>query len=71
MKRSIAHKHKHTHTTLRASQEFYHWRREVVGACRPSAAHYAVAAFQKRCLREGRQCDVLTQNIDGLHQVRG
>jgi NAD-dependent SIR2 family protein deacetylase len=51
-------------------QEFYHYRREIAGACRPNAAHYALTAFQKRLAREGRTVDIITQNVDGLSLVR-
>ena len=29
-------------------REFYHWRREVVSACRPNRAHFAIAALQRK-----------------------
>lgn len=51
--------------------EFYHYRREVAGAAKPNAAHFALAAFQRRCAAEGRAVDVITQNVDGLHQAAG
>ncbi|MFQ5691344.1 MAG: NAD-dependent deacetylase [Gemmatimonadota bacterium] len=43
--------------------EWYGWRREVVGACRPNAAHLALARWALR--REGVR--IVTQNVDGLH----
>lgn len=51
--------------------EFYHHRREVAAACRPNAAHYAIAAFQRRAAAEGKRVSVLTQNVDGLHTDAG
>ncbi|MEV0416406.1 NAD-dependent protein deacetylase [Streptomyces sp. NPDC050448] len=41
------------------------WR--TFGRARPNAGHRAVAAFQRRGLLAG----VITQNVDGLHQVAG
>lgn len=43
--------------------EWYAWRRETVGGCRPNAAHRALARWQRG--RPGRR--VVTQNVDGLH----
>lgn len=43
--------------------EWYAWRREVVGRCRPNAAHLSIARWS--LAREGRT--VVTQNVDGLH----
>jgi NAD-dependent deacetylase len=46
--------------------EWYGWRREVIGGCRPNAAHEALAGWQRR-----RPNDVwiATQNVDGLHAL--
>jgi hypothetical protein len=49
--------------------KFYHYRREVVSRCRPNAAHYALAAFERRTAQEGRVVSLMTQNVDGLHLV--
>ncbi|MEJ7812717.1 MAG: NAD-dependent deacylase [Gemmatimonadaceae bacterium] len=43
--------------------EWYGWRRERVGACRPNAAHAALARLA--LAREGVR--VITQNVDELH----
>jgi NAD-dependent deacetylase len=43
--------------------EWYGWRREVVAACRPNAAHMALARWALR--RAG--VHIVTQNVDGLH----
>lgn len=51
--------------------EFYSWRREVVEQCRPNAGHFALAAFERRCEEEGRRVQIITQNVDGLHQAAG
>lgn len=51
--------------------EFYSYRRELVLTKKPNNAHYAIAEFEKRLVREGRMVHVITQNIDGLHQTAG
>ena len=43
--------------------EWYAWRRTLVGACVPNAAHRAMAAW---ALRRGN-VTIVTQNVDGLH----
>ena len=45
--------------------EWYGWRRELVAACAPNAAHHAMA----RAARERPEFRVVTQNVDGLHAV--
>jgi len=47
--------------------EFHNYRRSIVGACDPNGGHEFIAALQKR--RDGVR--VVTQNIDGLHQLAG
>jgi len=47
--------------------EWYEWRRSVVTAARPNAGHLAIAALQKIL----RECTLVTQNVDGLHQRAG
>jgi NAD-dependent deacetylase len=44
--------------------EWYGWRRGVVAACRPNAAHLALARWMLR--REG--VTLVTQNVDDLHE---
>ena len=51
--------------------EFYSYRREVVLTKNPNKAHYAIAQFEKRLKEEGKSVDVITQNINGLHQAAG
>lgn len=43
-------------------QEWYDWRRGIVGAIEPNAGHRAIAALG---------APVVTQNVDGLHQLAG
>jgi NAD-dependent deacetylase len=47
--------------------EWYAWRREAMGRCRPNAAHTACVTL------EARHADFLlaTQNVDGLHALAG
>ncbi len=44
--------------------EFYNWRREMMAACEPNAAHYTIAAMEQALT----DFTLITQNIDGLHQ---
>jgi NAD-dependent deacetylase len=43
--------------------EWYGWRRELVAACKPNAAHLALAQF---AIDRGG-VSIITQNVDGLH----
>ena len=47
--------------------EWYAWRRERVAACRPNAAHRALAALDART----PEFLLATQNVDGLHPQAG
>ncbi len=55
----------------RHPERFYKWLHDlgsmVNGLARPNAAHFALAKMQKA----GRIQQVITQNIDGLHQAAG
>lgn len=46
--------------------QWYQWRRALVRQAQPNAAHHALAALAKV-----RQVDVVTQNVDDLHQRAG
>lgn len=46
--------------------EFHNYRRTVVAACDPNPAHHVIAE-----LAEVKDVTVVTQNIDGLHQLAG
>ena len=48
---------------------FWRFRRGIVGA-NPTAAHRALAAFEAK-LPAGAELQILTQNVDGLHQRAG
>ena len=43
--------------------EWYDWRRGIIAAAQPNAGHLAIARI--------RECTVVTQNVDGLHQRAG
>jgi NAD-dependent deacetylase len=47
--------------------EWYDWRRSVIAAAQPNAAHYAIAEFQSRV----PAVTLITQNVDGLHDRAG
>lgn len=47
--------------------EWYDWRRGLVGACQPNAAHETLAEME-RVLPE---LTLVTQNVDGLHRLAG
>lgn len=47
--------------------EWYNWRRELLAATRPNAAHDALAAMEHRHPR----FLLITQNVDGLHRMAG
>jgi len=57
--------------------EWYAWRREIIAACRPNAAHDVIAAWSGsdpgvRPPDAGRlKVTVLTQNVDDLHLLAG
>lgn len=45
---------------------FYRWRRAALQEASPNAGHLALARFEAR-----RSLDLVTQNVDGLHQAAG
>ena len=45
--------------------EWYGWRRELISRCNPNAAHQALAAYE----RDGERLSIITQNVDGLHEL--
>ena len=47
--------------------EWYRWRRGLVDGALPNAGHKAIAELQRRVA----DTVVITQNVDGLHQVAG
>ena len=47
--------------------QWYCWRRDLVNAASPNAAHHAIAELQRRL----HHVTLVTQNVDGLHQRAG
>ena len=47
--------------------QWYQWRRALIDAAEPNAAHIAIAALAKRLPK----VTLITQNVDGLHQRAG
>lgn len=47
--------------------EWYEWRRNAVKEAKPNPGHYALAELEN----ETPQFTLITQNIDGLHQMAG
>ena len=47
--------------------EWYDWRRGLIGACVPNAAHETLAEMEASL----PDSTLITQNIDGLHQAAG
>lgn len=47
--------------------EWYAWRREVVAACQPNAAHATLVQMEQSLSK----FTLITQNVDGLHERAG
>jgi NAD-dependent deacetylase len=47
--------------------EWYDWRRGLIAACAPNAAHHVLASWSLRFPR----FTLITQNVDGLHERAG
>jgi len=47
--------------------EWYDWRRGLIGACTPNAAHETLAEMETAL----PGLTLITQNVDGLHQMAG
>ena len=43
--------------------DWYDWRRGIIAACEPNAAHHAIARWSRR-----PGFTLITQNVDGLHE---
>jgi len=48
--------------------EWYQWRRELIGACRPNPAHDFIARLERASRGDFL---LVTQNVDGLHRLAG
>jgi NAD-dependent deacetylase len=51
--------------------EWYAWRRERVAQALPNPGHLALAALEAACTARGATFALITQNVDGLHQIAG
>lgn len=47
--------------------EWYDWRRQLIAACEPNAAHRTLAEMEASFSK----FTLITQNVDGLHQAAG
>jgi NAD-dependent deacetylase len=47
--------------------EWYQWRRQMIAACEPNAAHQVLARWS----RHFPNFTLITQNVDGLHESAG
>ncbi len=47
--------------------EWYNWRRGVIGACAPNAAHETLVEMEAAL----PDLSLITQNVDGLHEAAG
>ena len=47
--------------------EWYDWRRQLIAACSPNAAHHVLADWSVRF----PEFTLITQNVDGLHERAG
>lgn len=47
--------------------EWYDWRRGLIGACQPNAAHHILVDMESRF----DDFVLITQNVDGLHRLAG
>lgn len=54
------------HRDPRLVWEWYDWRRTLIAACRPNAAHEVLARWSHR-----QGFTLVTQNVDGLHELAG
>ena len=50
---------------------WYHWRFSKCADAEPNPGHHAIGQLQRLKRATGGGVDVVTQNIDGLHQVAG
>ena len=51
--------------------EWYTWRRELVSRAQPNSGHIALAQIESRLTQNGLRFTLVTQNVDGLHQLAG
>lgn len=51
--------------------QWYAWRREQALLARPNPGHLALASWEEKLTGRGGRFDLITQNVDGLHQAAG
>ncbi|MBK7659095.1 MAG: NAD-dependent deacylase [Betaproteobacteria bacterium] len=51
--------------------DWYAWRREQVARALPNAGHHALVAIEDACRDRGVDFTLVTQNVDGLHELAG
>jgi NAD-dependent deacetylase len=51
--------------------KWYAWRREQALAAQPNPGHHALARWEQWLAERGGRLDLITQNVDGLHQTAG
>jgi len=51
--------------------DWYNWRRQLVAKALPNPGHQALAALEHHLNQESQRCEIITQNVDGLHQRAG
>lgn len=50
---------------------WYHWRFTLAMDAQPNPGHHALAELERRFEENGRRLEIITQNVDGLHQRAG
>jgi NAD-dependent deacetylase len=53
--------------------QWYDWRRELISACQPNAAHVTLTEMERaaEASAAGPNLSLITQNVDGLHRLAG
>ena len=46
---------------------WYEWRRGLISKCKPNKGHLALAKYEKEKINSGKEFNLITQNVDGLH----
>jgi len=51
--------------------KWYLWRRKLIQNSKPNKGHKALAEFERKITRQGNSWFLVTQNVDGFHQLAG
>jgi len=51
--------------------EWYSWRRKLIKNSKPNKGHYILAEIERKITQEEKTWTLITQNVDGLHQLAG